>query len=426
MRRILAVVVVLLIVSASARAGTSEESLRGLKGMSVAVSPISEAGRQLGLDQKTIQTKVELMLRRNGVPLIEASGATSESAPLLVTAEVVGGAFNVSVEVYQAALISRAPLIDQSVRTWSSGSFGIHRGNARHVHDQIEGAVERFALAWHKAARPTAKEPALSHELAANILTTRFIHLFHRVEGLHDATVSEKAEHARLRRTIEGVLVPGDHTPRRMALYVEASSALRELLSLTLHSAVGYHAAHGKTRDKAERDVLIAEWRETVRLIRKLDAMLSPLLFAPSLQDCGQSWYWQFNLAVWIRLSNLGVAPAHDPGADARARIQDRARRARDAPTANDIEWLKSEALRLQRVVDAGALKKLRSLKSPQLHPVALKMVQSLENSVEASKAAGQTEGQRLANLRVTVACLKGLSLFGRAVGWGEVPAILE
>jgi hypothetical protein len=154
---------VLLLAASAATAEDNESSrrsLKGLKGVHVAVENLSAEVERDGLNETSIQTDVELKLRQAGIRVLTAAEMfAAPGRPILFInvnpksdARGVGVlyAFFIDVELRQSVQLDRDPSIwPGTAATWNVASIGtVGRSNLRELRDIIKDQVDQFINAY--------------------------------------------------------------------------------------------------------------------------------------------------------------------------------------------------------------------------------------------------------------------------------------
>ena len=166
MKTVLAALALLFPTVASSLDGQGEETLAGLKGVSVYVERIKDEVQRDGLEEGQIRTDVELRLRQAGVPILtKQQSFDSAGSPILdidvhavkVTSEGVASfyAYHVHIELNQEVRLVRKPSLKVHATTWSGGSSvgAIGADQLRSVRDVVRDQTDQFINAY-LAANP--------------------------------------------------------------------------------------------------------------------------------------------------------------------------------------------------------------------------------------------------------------------------------
>ena len=125
--------------------------LKGIGTVFVAVEPLPDGAKVLGLSEDTIQTDVELKLRLAGMRVVTMEeGKKVPGRPYLyVRITLTDNALAASVEVQlnQDALLGRNNEFAPSVTTWSTG-FLLANPTAQSIRDGVKDDVDKFLNEW--------------------------------------------------------------------------------------------------------------------------------------------------------------------------------------------------------------------------------------------------------------------------------------
>jgi len=166
MKTTLAALALLFAAVASPLVGQGEETLAGLKGVSVYVERIKDEVQRAGLEENQIRTDVELRLRQAGVPVLtKQQSFDSAGSPLLdvdvhavkVTNEGVESfyIFHVLIELNQSVRLVRKPSLRVHATTWATGGTvgAIAADKLGSIRDIVRDQVDQFINAY-LAANP--------------------------------------------------------------------------------------------------------------------------------------------------------------------------------------------------------------------------------------------------------------------------------
>ncbi|MFC1651204.1 hypothetical protein ACFL2X_06495 [Candidatus Latescibacterota bacterium] len=129
------------------------ESLRGLKGIMMAIEDLKPDIEEDGLSQEKIQTDVELKLRLAGIIVLDDNGWLNEPGQPYLYVNInskknnAAGiyAFNIGVSLKQNVIIARVPELLISTETWQAENVGyISVKNAAGMRDLIKDVVDIF------------------------------------------------------------------------------------------------------------------------------------------------------------------------------------------------------------------------------------------------------------------------------------------
>lgn len=131
----------------------ARETLRGIKGVKVAVEDIEPEIEREGLTPSLIQTDIELKLRMVGIKVLSAKEKGNEPGNPFIYANVniakaSGGmyVFNVELELVQNVYLQRNDMLIYAP-TWLTAKMGL----APHLNDvknHIKDLIDEFISAW--------------------------------------------------------------------------------------------------------------------------------------------------------------------------------------------------------------------------------------------------------------------------------------
>ena len=166
MKAVLGALALLFPTVASPSVGQGEETLAGLKGVSVYVEHIKDEVQHDGLEEARILTDVELRLRQAGVPILtkqqvfDSAGSPILDVDVHAVKATAGGvapfyAYNVHIELNQEVRLVRKPSLKVHATTWSAGSsVGVVAADElRSVRDVVRDQTDQFINAY-LAANP--------------------------------------------------------------------------------------------------------------------------------------------------------------------------------------------------------------------------------------------------------------------------------
>jgi len=166
MKTVLAALALLFPTVASSLVGQGEETLAGLKGVSVYVERIKDEVQRDGLEEGQILTDVEVRLRQAGVPVLTKQQSFDSAGSSILdidvhavkaTAEGVAGfyAYHVHIELSQEVRLVRKSSLKVHATTWSAGStVGVVAADRlRSGRDIVRDQTDRFINAY-LAANP--------------------------------------------------------------------------------------------------------------------------------------------------------------------------------------------------------------------------------------------------------------------------------
>jgi hypothetical protein len=142
-----AVLAVLLIATLQASRAFGQESLdantlKGISEVQVAVGDLSDSAQALGLEEETIQTAIELQLRRAGMRV----SSTPVGAFVYISVTVVGRASAIRVELNQSARLLLSGEV-WTVTTWSK-DYLEENSTAESVRSHFKDIVDAFLNDW--------------------------------------------------------------------------------------------------------------------------------------------------------------------------------------------------------------------------------------------------------------------------------------
>ena len=151
-------IVVLMMTCGGAHAMDDEEArgtLRGLKGVCVAVEQLDEEAVKDGLTLDTINTDVELKLRLAGIRVLSYQEWLKEpGAPhLFVSVRVFklkprgGYLYNVQVALRQTVSLGRSPAVTAIGQTWDTGYVGVSpelKDVREHTKDRVDDFINAY------------------------------------------------------------------------------------------------------------------------------------------------------------------------------------------------------------------------------------------------------------------------------------------
>jgi hypothetical protein len=136
------------------------DSLRGLKGVAVALEKINPEIEHLGLNRAQIKTEVEARLARGGVKKITKKDVFTGKPWLYININAFETAdkrlivYAISVELLQDVRLVREPLVSTAAVTWSISDAGYtdssHPDNILKIVDRL---VDRFIRDYAEANR---------------------------------------------------------------------------------------------------------------------------------------------------------------------------------------------------------------------------------------------------------------------------------
>jgi len=147
-RAVTAVLAVLFLVSmlsgsrACGQESLDANTLKGIRAVQVAIEDLSDSAQALGLEEETLQTDVELKLRRAGLRV----SSTPVGAFVYISVSVVDGASAIRVELNQSA---RLLLSGETwtVTTWSQGYLEAN-STAASIRSHVKDLVDAFVNDW--------------------------------------------------------------------------------------------------------------------------------------------------------------------------------------------------------------------------------------------------------------------------------------
>ncbi len=114
--------------------------------INVVVESLTSDAREIGLSEKRIRDKVEVMLQKAGIDII--SDAEYEQSDydyyLYANVLVVGDAFNVSIDFKRAVTYSTNKVYATYAAVWHQGGSGTHGSSSGYVVDKIEPFMDSF------------------------------------------------------------------------------------------------------------------------------------------------------------------------------------------------------------------------------------------------------------------------------------------
>ena len=166
MKTVFAALALLSVTVVSQLVGQGEETLAGLKGVSVYVERIKDEVQRDGLEEGQILTDVEVRLRQAGVPVLTKQQSFDSAGSSILdidvhavkaTAEGVAGfyAYHVHIELSQEVRLVRKSSLKVHATTWSAGStVGVVAADRlRSGRDIVRDQTDQFINAY-LAANP--------------------------------------------------------------------------------------------------------------------------------------------------------------------------------------------------------------------------------------------------------------------------------
>ena len=129
--------------SAFGQESLDARTLKGISAVQVAIEDLSDSAQALGLDEGTIQTDVELELRRAGMRI----SSTPASPFVYVSVSVVGGASSIRIELNQSARLLLSGEL-WTVTTWSQSYLEVN-STGDSVRSHVKDLVDAFLNDWH-------------------------------------------------------------------------------------------------------------------------------------------------------------------------------------------------------------------------------------------------------------------------------------
>jgi hypothetical protein len=118
------------------------QTLKGISAVQVAIEDLSDSAKALGLDEETIQTDVELKLRRAGMRV----SSTPASPFVYISVTVVGGASVIRIELNQSARLLLSGEL-WTVTTWSQTYLEVN-STTDSVRGHIKDLADAFLNDW--------------------------------------------------------------------------------------------------------------------------------------------------------------------------------------------------------------------------------------------------------------------------------------
>jgi hypothetical protein len=132
-------------------------SLKGLRGVTVAVELLHPEAEEYGLTRKAIQTDSELRLRQNGIRVIPLNEYSTFDATLYINVGTVLSdefpntdlriaAVSIKVEVKQSVMLFRDPKIWRNATTWENGHIVLCEVSKLRsfVRETVQDCVDEF------------------------------------------------------------------------------------------------------------------------------------------------------------------------------------------------------------------------------------------------------------------------------------------
>jgi hypothetical protein len=146
---------------AASELSTSQESLVGIKNLRVLVEGLDEDEQRAGLTQDDIRVRVELALRRAGVPVANASSRSPYiyvNVHCILISDSNSIACSVNVELHATAIVEATGHKAYGASIWNAGSLGF-AGQSKvlnGVNETVDQLMIRF-LNDYLAANPVTR-----------------------------------------------------------------------------------------------------------------------------------------------------------------------------------------------------------------------------------------------------------------------------
>ena len=119
----------------------------------VLIEHLDEDAKKIGLTEKRLITVTELRLRREGITIVPIDVEASYKTPYVyVNVNIVGRAYNVSLEIHEWVDLRRIPIAHGCVATiWNISRTGTHGEDPEHVISSLNKALDEFFNDYYKA-----------------------------------------------------------------------------------------------------------------------------------------------------------------------------------------------------------------------------------------------------------------------------------
>jgi len=124
----------------------------------VAIEYLPKDAKKIGLTRNRLITVVELRLRREGITIIDISKSDFEPPLVYINVNVVGKAFNVSLNIYERIQLKRIPGSQGlSANVWQINQTGTHADDPEYIVSALNKLFDDFFNDYYKA-NPKKKE----------------------------------------------------------------------------------------------------------------------------------------------------------------------------------------------------------------------------------------------------------------------------